>query len=119
MSSIGIGPANGVPIRSTGASNAGGTPKNDETRLKKTALQLEGLFVQRLFAAMRETVPDDGLVSQSSAEGTFTGLLDEKLSQKVPEQFSGSHSLAQALFDQLRQRLVSQAAQPTGSDSQR
>jgi len=122
MSSFAVGPSgpgNGVPIRSTDASNAGGASKNDETRLKKSAQQLEGLFVQRLFAAMRDTVPDDGLVSQSSAEGTFTQMLDEKLSQKVPEQFSGSHSLAQALYDQLRQRLAPPAAQHTGSDTQR
>jgi flagellar protein FlgJ len=122
MSSFAVGPGGpgaGVPIRSISPSNAGSPSTNDETRLKKTAVQLEGLFVQRLFAAMRETVPDDGLVSQSSAEGTFTQMLDEKLSQKVPEQFSGSHSLAQALFDQLRQRLASPAAQHTGSDPQR
>ena len=116
MSSIATGPG---PIRSTGPSNAGGVQKNDETRLKKSAQQLEGMFVQRLFAAMRETVPDDGLVSQSNAEGTFTELLDERLSQKVPEQFSGSHSLAQALYDQLRQRLAPPDAQHTGSDTKR
>ena len=122
MSSFAVGPTGPnilVPIRSTGASNAGGTPANDETRLKKSALQLEGLFVQRLFAAMRETVPDDGLISQSNAESTFTEMLDEKLSQQVPEQFSGAHSLAQALYDQLRRRLEPPTAQPTGSDTQR
>ena len=32
--------------------------QSDDARLKKTALQLEGVFVQRLFAAMRDTVPD-------------------------------------------------------------
>jgi len=119
MSFIAIGPTNAVPIRSTGASNAGGAPKNDETRLRKSALQLEGLFVQRLFAAMRETVPEDGIVSQSNAESTFTEMLDEKFSQQVPEQFSGAHSLAQALYDQLRRRLEPPTAQPTGSDPQR
>jgi flagellar protein FlgJ len=118
MSSSAIGPTS-VPIRSTGVPKAGGAPQSDETRLKKSATQLEGLFVQRLFAAMRETVPDDGLVSQSNAESTFTQMLDERLSQKVPEQFSGSHSLAQALYDQLRRRLEPPAAQPTGSDTQR
>jgi flagellar protein FlgJ len=119
MSFIAIGPTNGVPIRSTAASNAGGTAQNDETRLKKSALQLEGLFVQRLFAAMRETVPDDCLVSQSNAESTFTEMLDDRLSQQVPEQFSGAHSLAQALYEQLRRRLEPPAAQHTGSDTQR
>jgi peptidoglycan hydrolase FlgJ len=85
-------------------------------RLKKTALQLEGVFVQRLFAAMRDTVPTDGLMSQSTGESTFTQLLDEKFSEQVPKQWNGQHSLAQALYRQLSQRLASQAADSTGSE---
>jgi flagellar protein FlgJ len=89
----------GLPLQATPSAS-------DDAKLKKTAMQMEGLFVQRLFAAMRDTVPDDGLVSQSSAEGTFTSLLDEKMSEKVPEQWdTGAHSLAHALYNQLRQRL--------------
>lgn len=76
-----------------------------EERLRKTALQLEGLFVQRMFAAMRETVPDGGMMPQSSAEGTFTQLLDEKMSEQVPSQWNGEHSLANALYEQLRRRI--------------
>jgi flagellar protein FlgJ len=87
-----------------------------DARLRKTALQLEGIFVQRLFAAMRDTVPDDGLMPQSSAEGTFTSLLDERLAEKVPEQWSGEHSLAQALYKQLRQRLPQATPDSTGSE---
>lgn len=88
----------------------GATPTPDDAaRLKKTASQLEGLFVQRMFAAMRDSVPEGGLVPQSSAEGTFTQLLDEKVSEQVPSQWSGAHSLANALYHQLRQRLASQA----------
>jgi flagellar protein FlgJ len=77
-----------------------------EERLRKTALQLEGLFVQRMFAAMRETVPEGGMVPQSSAEGTFTQLLDEKMSEQVPSQWNGEHSLANALYEQLRRRIT-------------
>jgi flagellar protein FlgJ len=92
-----------------------------ETRLRKSALQLEGLFVQRLFAAMRETIPDDGLLTQSNAESTFTDMLDERLAEQVPAQWSGSHSLAEALYHQLRQRLASPAAESpaTGSEPPR
>jgi flagellar protein FlgJ len=103
-------------IPPTGAPAPGSASPSPEARLKKTALQLEGVFVQRLFAAMRDTVPDDGLLSQSSAEGTFTSLLDEKLAEKVPEQWAGEHSLAQALYRQLRQRLPSAAPDSTGSE---
>jgi len=75
-----------------------------DARLKKTALQLEGLFVQRMFAAMRDSVPEGGIVPQSSAQETFTQMLDEKMSEAVPQQMSGAHSLADALYHQLRQR---------------
>ncbi|HEY4306814.1 MAG TPA: rod-binding protein [Gemmatimonadaceae bacterium] len=79
---------------------------DDDTRLRKTATQMEGLFVQKMFAAMRETVnSDDGIMPQSSAEDNFTQMLDEKFSEKVPEEFAGSHSLAQALYNQLRKQL--------------
>ena len=77
---------------------------------------VEGVFVQLLFAAMRDTVPDDGLMSQNSAESTFTQLLDEKFSEQVPKQWSGEHSLAQALYRQLNQRLASAATDSTGSE---
>ena len=77
-----------------------------EERLRKTALQLEGLFVQRMFAAMRETVPEGGMTPQSSAEGTFTQLLDEKMAEQVPSQWNGEHSLANALYEQLRRRIT-------------
>jgi flagellar protein FlgJ len=83
----------------------------DDAKLKKTATQLEGLFVQRMFAAMRDTVPEGGIVDQSSAEGTFTQLLDEKVSEQVPAQFGGPHSIATALYHQLRRQLP--AAQAT------
>jgi len=88
----------------------------DDAKLRKTALQLEGLFVQRLFAAMRDTVPQDGLVPQGNGESTFTSMLDEKMSEQVPTQWNGEHSLAQALYHQLRQRLASQAG-PSESES--
>ena len=79
---------------------------DDDARLRKTATQMEGLFVQKMFAAMRETVNSDGgVLPQSSAEDTFTQLLDEKFSEQVPAQFAGSHSLAQALYNQLRRQL--------------
>lgn len=80
-------------------------PTSRDAKLRQTALQLEGLFVQQMFAAMRETVPEDGLIARSSAEETFGSLLDEKLAEQVPAQWSGPHSLAEALYRQLRQRM--------------
>ncbi|MGH2898499.1 MAG: rod-binding protein, partial [Solirubrobacteraceae bacterium] len=64
----------------------------------------------RMFAAMRETVPEDGIVARSSAESTFSSLLDEKLAEKAPTQWSGQHSLAEALYRQLKARIEPAAA---------
>lgn len=89
-----------------------------EAKLRQTALQLEGLFVQRMFAAMRDTVPQDGLLGQSSAEQTFGSMLDEKMAEQVPRQFSGQHSLAEALYRQLRSR-IEPATQSTVSPDHR
>lgn len=72
--------------------------------LRKTAQELEGLFVQQLFKAMRETVPQqEGIVSGGAGEDMFTGLLDQHLAAETPNQWEGG--LAEAVYRQLRGRL--------------
>jgi flagellar protein FlgJ len=93
------------------------TPATQEAKLRQTAVQLEGLFVQRMFAAMRDTVPQDGFLGQSSAEQTFGSMLDEKLAEQVPQQMSGPHSLAEALYHQLRSRIAAPATDAAATAS--
>jgi flagellar protein FlgJ len=98
------------------------TPKvSDDERLKKTASQLEAVFVQRMFAAMRDTVPEGGIVEQSSAEQTFTSMMDEKLSERMPSEWTSQHSLSNALYKQLHRQLLAQqgiAETPTAESVQ-
>jgi flagellar protein FlgJ len=95
------------------------TPKvSDEARLKKTATQLEAVFVQRMFSAMRDTVPEGGIVDQSSAEQTFTSLMDEKVSEQAPAEWTSQHSLANALYKQLHRQLLAQQGVPDTDGSQ-
>ena len=69
--------------------------------LYKTAQDLEGLFVQQLFKAMRETVPEgEGIVSGGAGEDIFTGLLDQHLAAETPKQWQSG--MAEALYRQLR-----------------
>ena len=112
MSAIGspIGPTHPMPLA---------TPKvSDEAKLKKTASQLESVFVQRMFAAMRDTVPEGGIVDQSSAEQTFTSLMDEKVSEQMPSEWTSQHSLANALYKQLHRQLLAQQGVPDSGGSQ-
>ena len=66
------------PLATRPASKDPTTP--EQQKLRETAGQLEGLFVQQLFKAMRETVPTgDGIVSGGAGEDMFTGLMDQHL----------------------------------------
>jgi flagellar protein FlgJ len=75
----------------------------DEQRLRKAASQLEGVFVEQLFKAMRETVPQDGLTSGGAGEEIFSGLMDQHLAEAVPGQWQDE--LGEALYRQLRTQL--------------
>lgn len=75
-----------------------------EARLRETAQQLEGVFVAQLYQAMRETIPDDGLMSGGSGEEMFTGLMDQQMATQTPAQWGG-HGLTDALVRQLRGQL--------------
>jgi flagellar protein FlgJ len=84
----------------------------DRERLDAAMRQLEGVFVQQLFKAMRETVPDEGVVSRGSGEEIFTSLLDERLASVVPEAWERD-GLAEALRRQFR--VETSAAEPAAS----
>lgn len=59
-----------------------------DPRLVKSAQQLEGLFVQQLFAAMRETIPDEGVLSGGAGEKMFTAMMHEHLADLAPARWS-------------------------------
>ncbi|HEX6631118.1 MAG TPA: rod-binding protein [Gemmatimonadaceae bacterium] len=82
-------------------------PSSDAERLRQTARDLEGVFVEQLFKAMRETVPQGGgVIDGGSGEEMFTGMLDQHLSAEAPTRWQ-QHGLAEALYRQLRGALGS------------
>ena len=78
-------------------------------KLKKAAEQLEGMFVQQLYKAMRDTVPQqEGIVSGGAGEDIFTGLMDQHLAAETPKHWE--NGLSKALYRQLHRGLPSDAA---------
>jgi len=87
------------------------TPQQHQAlqHLHSAATQLEGVFLDMLFSAMRETVPKESVFGQeSSAEETFQSMLDEQRSQAVAQ--SGSFGIAKVLEEQLKQSVLSDAS---------
>lgn len=78
--------------------------QSDEARLRQAARQLEGVFVEQLYKAMRETVPDGGIVDGGSGEEMFTSMFDQHLASQTPDQWQSE--IGAALYRQLLQRLV-------------
>lgn len=76
------------------------SPSARHATLKKAAEQLEGVFVQQLYKAMRDTVPQqEGIVSGGAGEDIFTGLLDQHLAAETPKHWEGG--IGEALYRQL------------------
>jgi flagellar protein FlgJ len=96
-----IGPATAAPAAT----------ESRDAKLKQAAQNLEGMFVQQLFKAMRETVPQqEGIVSGGAGEDIFTGLLDQHLAAETPKHWEGG--LSDAIYRQMRRGLSADAIAP-------
>jgi flagellar protein FlgJ len=86
------------------------TPQQKQAldRLHTAATQLEGVFLDMMFSAMRQTVPQESVFGkESSAEQTFQTMLDEQRSQQMAQ--SGSIGIAKVLEEQLKQSVLADA----------
>lgn len=86
-----------LPTAAAGRVDAPGGAPPDSLRL--AAARLEGVFVEQLFKAMRETIPPDGVL-HSGGEEMFTSLFDQELAGRAPEQWQDG--LRQAIIRALR-----------------
>ncbi len=99
-----LGPVSGAPPR------IGAAPPDAHARLQQAAEDLEAVFINELFKAMRATAPSQGILTQDPGQELFTGMLDERLSRIHAER---AHSeLSQALYRQLSRRLPDSGAAP-------
>lgn len=102
---IRIGAAPGTPA-------AGG---GDAERLRAASRQMEGVFVQQMFKAMRETVPGGGIVDGGAGEEVFTGLMDEHLASQAAQ--GNGRGPGEALFLQLRAAWLAGQPDPAAADA--
>jgi flagellar protein FlgJ len=97
------------PIRGVGPGPTGAAA-DEAARLRKLAAEVEGVFMQQLFKAMRETVPAGGMFDGGSGEEIFTGMLDEHIADVAASR--QQNGLGEALYRQLATRLGQAPAGP-------
>lgn len=78
-------------------------------QLRKAAKDMESLFVQQMYKAMRATVPDGDPSMNSAGESMFTDLMDEQIAADTPDQWASrtgsDRGLQEAIYKQLCAKL--------------
>ena len=94
----------------TGVGGVGGAGAPDpRQKVRAMAHELEGMFLNQLFQAMRQSVPQDGLIDSAPGQQMFTQMFDERMASEAAKHMT--HGLGEALYRQLAARLP--AAGPT------
>ena len=90
--------------------------RNDTAAMEKVANQLQSVFAEQLYKAMRATVPQgEGAFDGGSGEEMFTGLMDQHLAADTPTQWG--RGLTDAIVRQLRGSLDQAAGTPPAAPS--
>ncbi len=110
INGVGVSP---IAPKTPATPGAGAQPPRD-ARLQQAVTQLEGVFVQQLYKAMRESVPQqEGIVSGGAGEDMFTAMMDQHLAAETPKHWE--RGLSQALYRQLSQHLVTPSTSETAT----
>ncbi len=91
-------------VSGVNASALTAAPTNNDAKLRRLADELESVFLNQLFQAMRQSVPDGGLGEASPGEEMFTAMLDEQLAKEAAFKWEGG--LGEDLYRQLSRRLT-------------
>jgi flagellar protein FlgJ len=94
----------GVPDVTRASLNAA-PPRDERAQIRKLANQLEGVFLNQLFQAMRASVPQGGAIDEAPGQGMFTQMFDERMAAQAADHMS--RGLGDALYRQLAARLPS------------
>ncbi len=93
-----------------GVEGAGGSaplsPSSPRGKMRQLAHDLEGVFLNQLFQAMRQGIPQDGVIEPAPGQDMFTQLFDEKIANEASRH--STRGLGEALYRQLAARLPAQ-----------
>lgn len=77
--------------------------RESRAEVRKLSHQLEAVFVNQLFQAMRASIPKDPVLGNAPGAEMFTQIMDEKLASQASERMH--RGLGEHLYRQLARRL--------------
>jgi Rod binding domain-containing protein len=80
-------------------------PVRPETReeVRKLSHQLESVFINQLFQAMRASVPKDEVLGNAPGQEMFTSMMDQRLAEETSKRLE--RGLGESMYRQLVRRL--------------
>jgi peptidoglycan hydrolase FlgJ len=87
-------------IQGVGATGAAAVDAARDAKLRRSAQQMEGVFIQQLFKAMRDTVPETDIGGGGFGEEIFTGMMDQHVADGAAQRWE--RGLGGAIYRQLR-----------------
>lgn len=91
------------PVHATGPARAG-LPADARPELRRLADQLQAVFLNQLFQAMRASVPESEGLGTDPGRQVFTQLLDERMAEVASARLD--RGIGEALYRQLAARLA-------------
>ena len=79
-----------------------GPKKTDDEKLKKACMDFESVFIQKMFKAMRQTIPKSGLLGEGPGKDIFESLFDQELSKSLAQR--DGLGLGKVLYHQMLQQ---------------
>lgn len=75
--------------------------EKDEKKLMESCQEIEAIYIHQMLRQMRATVPQGGLINESSASKMYQEMLDEEYS-KLMAKSHNSLGIADMLYKQLK-----------------
>lgn len=97
--------------RLTNTASAANEQQAREASIREVAQQLEGVFIQQLFQAMRQSAPAGSTGTERTSNDFFGSMMDEHLAESAAA--GRASELGEALYRQLAGLAGIQPSQPT------
>lgn len=84
-----------------------------DEKLLEASQSLEAVFLNQLFKAMRETIPEGGLLDGGEGEALFSGMLDATMSEAMAQRLE--RGMAAGIYRQMQPLLRTPGSREQGS----
>lgn len=89
-----------LPGSSSQPATAAGKTAKDLKSLRESCREFEAIFIDQMYKAMRQSMPDDGLVPKDNATKMYQDLLDMQMARETAK--GKGTGIGETMYNQLK-----------------